>query len=182
MKNRIKDQYFTWIYDMVCGDHRYKGLSYKKLLRYLYQVPFTYTMRLDENRAVDGVDLRYQFGYRCGYPNQVISRYLDDRSCSTLEMIVALAFKIEESIVDDDTTGQWFWNMIVSLGLNHMSDRNFNEQYVRKVIDIFLNRSYDYNGAGGLFTLEHPPCDLRDEEIWNQAMWYLNEILEDQKG
>ena len=74
-----------------------------------------------------------------------------------------------------DRTGQWFWNMIVSLGLGSMDDRNFVKNYVDDVIFRFINRDYEPNGQGSLFTLEHPARDLRYVEIWSQAMWYLDE-------
>lgn len=51
----------------------------------------------------------------------MIASYLDNRPCSVLEMIIALAIRLEEHIMDDpdigNRTGQWFWDMIVSLGL-----------------------------------------------------------------
>ena len=47
--------------------------------------------------------------------------------------------------------------------------------YAKEVIFRFLHRQYKPNGEGGLFTLEHPKYDLRNEEIWYQAMWYLDE-------
>ena len=77
-----------------------------------------------------------------------------------------------------DRTGQWFWNMIVSLGLGSMSDSHFNERYAASVVDSFLNRNYAPNGSGGLFTIDDCAYDLRDIEVWTQFMWYLNQIIE----
>ena len=83
--------------------------------------------------------------------------------------------------MEDDTvgnrTGQWFWNMIVSLGLGSMSDSRYNEREVDRILDIFLNRTYEANGRGGLFTIEDCTYDLRAVDIWYQMMWYLNTIL-----
>ena len=97
-------------------------------------------------------------------------------------MMVALAFKVEEQFMDDDDygnrTGQWFWNMIASLGLGTMNDNDFDEGYVRRVIYRFLDREYESNGKGGLFTIENCRCDLRDMEIWSQFMWYLDDFLD----
>lgn len=72
-----------------------------------------------------------------------------------------------------DRTGQWFWNMIVNLGLGNMSDDNFNKQYVKKIIKNFLDRHYEKNGKGGLFMIEAPSKDMRDIEIWYQMCMYL---------
>ena len=90
-----------------------------------------------------------------------------------------------EDIMDDPTygnrLGQWFWNMIVNLGLGSMDDDKFDPGYVEYVIYRFLNREYEKNGKGGLFTIRDTRVDMRKAEIWYQAMWYLNEFLEEQE-
>lgn len=182
-KERIlSDNYFDWMYNLVCNKH-YSRLTYKKLFHFLNSIEFTYTIRGDRNRASDGVDLRYRFAYDAGYSRETIDEYLGDRPCSVLEMIVALALRIEDQIMDDsdygDRTGQWFWNMIVNLGLGSMCDNRFDPGYSEEVIARFLNHEYSYDGEGGLFTLREPSDDMRKTEIWWQAMWYLNEFLED---
>ena len=184
-QNRLNDEYFEWMYDLVCNERYYENLSYRKLLRFLHdiQFQFTYTHVLDSNREKSGIGLRYRFGYRRGYPYSVIKDSIDIRPCSVLEMMIALASDMEDDIMDDSTygdrTGQWFWGMIVSLGLGHMSDARFDERYAEIVIDNFLNRNYEPDGKGGLFTLQNPAQDLKDVDIWIQAMWYLNEVLEE---
>jgi hypothetical protein len=137
---------------------------------------------MDGNRAEDGIDLRYRFGYEQGYDSPMIATLLDDRPCSVLEMLIALAIRCEEHIMDDpdigNRTGQWFWNMIINLGLGFMDDTKFDENYVKDVISRFLYRKYKRNGEGGLFTVEHCKNDLRTVEIWYQMCWYLDEVLE----
>lgn len=95
--------------------------------------------------------------------------------------MIALAVRCEEHIMDDpdigDRTGQWFWNMIVSLGLGSMTDERFDGEYVDEVVDIFLNREYERNGEGGLFTVNDTDRDMRNVEIWYQMHWYLNENM-----
>ena len=73
--------------------------------------------------------------------------------------------------------GQWFWNMIVSLGLGSMSDSRFDAAYTDDVISRFMNRKYKRNGEGGLFTVERCKYDMRTVEIWWQMNWYLDSIL-----
>lgn len=180
-RNDVINSYFNWMYSLVCSNKRYsKKPSYKMLMRYLHTKEFFYTLPMDSNRYGDGENLRYRFACDCRYDYPVIAEYLDDRPCSVLEMMVALALRLEENIMDNpdigDRKGQWFWNMIVSLGLGNMYDENFDEEYVDEVIDIFLNRDYFPNGKGGLFTVENPPSDMRTVDIWCQMCWYLNEI------
>ena len=74
-------------------------------------------------------------------------------------------------------TGQWFWGMIKNLGLNAMRDSNFDRNYVDDVIARLLNREYEPDGKGGLFTVKHCNHDLRTVEIWCQLSWYLDSIM-----
>ena len=53
---------------------------------------------------------------------------------------------------------------------------NIREVYAIDVIRRFLNRDYERDGKGGLFTIEHCRYDMRDIEIWYQANWYLDNI------
>ena len=173
----IERRYFNWIYGLVCDDDY---LSYKKLLLSLYNIEFTYEYILDGNRAKDGVSFRYRFGYENGYSNEEINTYLDNKPCSVLEMMIALSFRIEEEIMINskygNRTGQWFWGMVVSLGLGSMENRFFDEKYVAGVIDRFLNRDYEPNGRGGLFTIKNTERDLRSVDIWCQMCEYLDTI------
>jgi hypothetical protein len=97
-------------------------------------------------------------------------------------MMVALALACEEDIMDNTSygnrTGQWFWGMIVNLGLGSMTDGRYDERRVDEIIDRFLDRDYEPNGEGGLFTIRHCDRDLRDVEIWHQLCWYLDSIID----
>lgn len=176
----LNDEYFEWMCKLVRDTKLTRRLSYRKLLKYLYDREFEYTIELDGNRAEDGTDLRYRFSYDYKRIGPTVIGYLDDGPCSILEMMVALAIRCEEHIMDDpeigDRTGHWFWGMIENLGLKSMDDRNFNERYVEGVVDRFLNREYEDDGKGGLFTVKHCDLDLRTVDIWYQMCWYLNEI------
>lgn len=181
-ESKLRKEYFEWIYNLVCNDRYYKNLSYRKLLYFLFNIEFTYTNDKDANRAEDGKDFRYKFAFMNGYSSKVVEEYLNQYPCSVLEMMVALAYRVEDHIMDDpelgDRTGQWFWAMIVSLGLGGVSDTNFSRPYVKQVITRFLNKDYAANGEGGLFTVNNCPYDLRTMEIWDQFMWYLDDIIE----
>lgn len=180
-KNELNKEYFEWMYQLVCNEKYPKSLSYRKLLTHLHDMEFTYIIEMDGNRAEDGIDLRYRFGYERRYNSHMIETYLDDRPCSVLEMLTALAIRCEEHIMDDpdigNRTGQWFWNMISNLGLSSLNDARFDSRYLNRVIARFLNRQYKRNGEGGLFTVKNCKHDLRTVEIWYQMCWYLDDIL-----
>ena len=180
----LKQEYFEWIYSICLAEEPpRKKPTYRRLLEYLHSVQFSYILGLDGNRADDGENLRYRFGADNGYHDGYIAEYLDNFPCSVLEMMIALAIRCEESIMANpdigDRTGRWFWDMIVSLGLDDMYDSAFRIGVVRDKVDKFLSRKYARNGEGGLFTVQNKKqYDLTTIDIWYQAMWYLDEQFE----
>lgn len=178
--DELCNEYFDWMYQLVRDKHYMKNLSYRKLLTELFERDFYYILSMDKNRAQDGIDLRYRFGYECGYSHAFIKEHLDDSNVSVLEMMVALAFRCEEQIMDDpdigNRTGQWFWSMIENLGLISMDDKNFDSDYINYVITRFLEREYAPNGEGGLFRTNRKLQDMRSTEIWYQLCWYLTDL------
>lgn len=164
--------YQKWLFDIVCDGLFSKAISYDRLLSYLSHREFTIIIPNDINRAEDGVDLRLRY-------QMMTDGYVSRRKpCSVLEMMIALAIRCEETIMDNpaygDRTAQWFWSMIKNLGLYSMTDNVFDINYVESVIDRFLNREYAPNGEGGLFKINNCKRDLRDVEIWHQLCWYLD--------
>ena len=177
IEEQIKSEYFEWMYNLMCGDRFAKSITYRQLFETLHETEFVYFVPHDENRAEDGIALRYRF---CFFHNcENLQHYLNG-PCTVLEMMVALAIRCEERIMSDpergDRTSQWFWEMINSLGLGAMTDYNFNEQFVNRTISKFLNREYAPNGKGGLFTIRRWDRDARTAEIWHQLMAYLNTL------
>lgn len=179
-QNELCNQYFEWMYHQIVNYDDLTKKTYRKLCAYLDDVDFFYLIDNDGNREQDGIDLRYRFGYENEYEESMISRYLDRRPCSVFEMMVALSIRCEEHILYDpdvgNQTGFIFWEMIDSLGLDRMDDLRFDEDYTNSIIIRFLNRKYERNGKGGLFTIKRPDLDLRTVEIWYQMSWYLNEV------
>lgn len=174
----ISNDYFNWMYDLVCHNRYSHSISYRKLLMHLHGVEFLYLLRNDENRYTEGQGLKYRYLIESKNDNEVLD-YLDG-PCTVLEMILALALRCEESIMDDPKIGnrmqQWFWGMITNLGLGGMVDERYDKEYVQDVIDRFLNRQYDRDGRGGLFLIRDCKEDLRNVEIWCQLCWYLDTI------
>ena len=172
----IRAEYFNWIYQLVCDD-----TVHTKLLSHLFDTPFQYILEMDGNRAADGENLRYRFGREVGYADAVVASELDTGPCSVLEMMVALSVRMEEHIMEDDElgdrTGQWFWNMIVSLGLGTMTDTRYDADYVDMVLQRFMDRDFDRDGHGSLFTIEDARQNMRNIEIWYQMCAYLDTIL-----
>ena len=176
-EDRVNNEYFEWLCELIDIDRFSKSVSYRKLLIHLHNIEFTWFIPHDDNRADDGIQLRRKYGlYR---EDVTLSRYITG-PCSVLEMMVALAIRCEGYMDDTlmgDRTGQWFWGMIHNLGLSPMTDFKFDIDYVDDIIARFLNREYEPDGKGGLFTVKHCTQDMRTVEIWCQLNWYLGSIM-----
>lgn len=180
-REELRKEYFEWLCDFVYDEKRMsRGLSYNKMFSFLFDTPFHWTMTMDENRAADGIDLRYRFGREYGIADPIIASYLDDRDCSMLEMMVALALRMENQIMENpdvgNRVGQWFWDMVVSLDIN-MPDSRFDCGRADASINRLLEHTYKRNGEGGLFTIRGSGKDMRRTEIWYQMCYYIDEIF-----
>lgn len=179
-RTEINNLYFDWMHSLVMdgAPREIRRLSYRKLLELLRDLEFYYTIPMDGNRLEDGIELRYRFGRAHSIEDPVIATCIDDRTCSMLEMMIALAIRCEESFMvspdAENRTSEWFWVMIRSLGLEHMNDKNFDQEYIEGVVTRFLEHDYDPDGNGGLFYIENCSRDLRNVEIWYQLNWYLS--------
>lgn len=177
IEDRINSDYFEWMYELVGGTRFAEAVSYRKLLTFLHDVEFVYFVPYDENRAADGIALRYRY---CLLHDCLDSEQYLTGPCSVLEMMIALAIRCEE-IMDNpdvgDRTAQWFWEMIKSMGLGSMHNYNYNEWLVNDVVSRFLNREHEADGRGGLFTVKGWDRDMRTAEIWHQLMAYMNTIV-----
>lgn len=173
----VNDEYFEWLCDIIDSRRYAKQVSYRTLLAHLHNIEFTWFIPNDDNRADDGIQLRRRFALMKDDPR--IQRLLRG-PCSVLEMMVGLALRCEEWVTDDaqlgERTGHWFWGMIHNLELSGMRDSNFDREYVDDVIARLLNREYEPDGRGGLFTVRNCAYDMRNVEIWVQLHWYLGSI------
>lgn len=174
---RSSDQqkYFTWLVKQIGGFEK-NGRRYEFMLSALYDRDFYWVLVNDENRAEDGKALRYEYS----------KKVIDDLEgpCRMLEMLVALAKRIERDIMADrrygDRSGEWFWNMIDELGLDRFDDRNFDIIEVDVVLDRCLDREYQRDGTGSPFKSVRMSLGKWDNfkalELWNQANLYYGDV------
>lgn len=179
----ISQDYFDWLCELIHADQIDR--SWWLLMKDLYKMPFYSRVQHDDNREGDGLELREEYERDCPYFEY--AEYLGDKDCSVLEMLIALARRINYELIDPydemdekvDRTAYWFWEMIDNLGLMMFDDESYVEyggfKHVDEIVYRLLEREYDYDGEGGLFPLDNPHEDQRDVEIWYQACAYLAE-------
>ena len=177
----LANKYFNWMYDKTYDPVYFRDKSYRKLFDYLNTIEFFYFIPMDGNRAYDGIQLRYRFGRECDISDAAISAQLDIGTPTVLEVMVALAIRIEESIMSNaeigDRTPKWMYEMIRNLNLHTMSDDNprFDAEKVYSIVNDCMDRNYSANGDNAFFFVKNPRQDMRAVDIWKQAMWYLTE-------
>lgn len=171
MNNFVLNDYFDWLYFQVV-----KNGSYRKLLSMLHNMEFRYSVDYDENRAADGVNLRWYY-VDDGGDDRILSW---KEPCTVLEMLVALALQMEVTMEDPDvdySMSHWFWMFMSNLDLVDMTDDNYDKTYIYGRVSIFMDRTYDPDGFGNIICIPNIKEDLRDVEIWCQMCWYMDSIL-----
>ena len=173
-------RYFDYLVHLVDGISEMPEASYTMLLKILYSRPFVSIIPNDDNRAIDGLELRKDF-------QGVIEEY--NASCSVLEMLIALAKRMAYMLSDENTDesssfSEYFWMFIRNLDLEKCSDDIMIDEpddaveYVEHVIDRLVYREYMSDGWGGISPLQSPPGDQRTTEIWYQMQSYMIENFE----
>lgn len=166
--------YFVWLcnkVDTFTAEHS----DYVRVLRDLHDTEFIWgnvgNLAHDENRAIAGRQLRYEFMSGKAVPTNVYGGM--ESPASVLEVLVALAVDINNKIVGSDTEpGRWFWLMLRNLGV---LDSRENLDSVRTKIDRWLHRDFEFDGVGSPFPLGDCDTDQRKVELWLQACGYFSE-------
>lgn len=175
-RSKTEGAYLQWLYDQV--NRRGKDPHYRDLIELLHNVDFYGLIPNDDNRAIDGVKLRECFEMETGISIENIM----DKNCTILEMLIALAERMDYILYDPELgnrTSKWFWLFISNLELVVLS--KYEEDYERKkrlnnsILKRLLDRTYAFNGRGGLFPLNRPREDQRKVEIWYQMMAYMDD-------
>lgn len=178
-KDLTRAEYIHWMRRMMTAGTVNEGI-YNALFDTLSHTPFYWIVPMDENRYNDGINLRSLFAYEKNLDPEMIFEMLSDQPCSILEMMVALTIRIND-IMDDieqgDRLKSWFWGMIDSLGLYGMTDERYSPIFVEAVLKKFLNREYGNDGRGNLFPNFKDFDSYTKIQIWDQAMYYLNQYI-----
>ena len=160
--------YFDWLcmIDMPDGDQR---VEYAKLMCVLMDTEFRWVIRRDENRALDGLELRdiyeEETGEDCDFSGP----------CSVLEMLTALAIRCNDEIMydpdDPKRADRWFWMMICNLKLDKNVGGFFSGTKVLSTLANFMDKT----GKNELFPVKNPPSNFYRMELWYQLNWYIME-------
>lgn len=171
----MKDRYLRYLCELVGGG------NYTSLLSQLHGTEFYSLVPNDDNRGVDGEQLRSKFLDEMDLQR---SSSLPDGPCSVLEMIIGMAYRLEFELFGGEyerSVADWFWVLIDNLGLRTFDDILYerdrgSEGKIDRIIRILLDREYGTDGFGGLFPLKRTQqnlaksgtADQRRVELWYQ--------------
>lgn len=171
----LEELYFKWLYRQVAPARLKNPVrTYWDLLAKLHNKEFLWFVPNDDNRAMDGKYLRYEFldSQPPGVQNAEHSWL--ETGCSMLEMMIALARRL--AFYGGGASSAWFWHMIDNLGLRGCTDATpGSPEEVDRILNRVIERTYDKNGNGGLFPLKETKRDQRRVELWYQMNYYLIE-------
>jgi hypothetical protein len=169
----IDEAYFRWLTSKVVNFEAplTPSTSYWKLLSTLYNTEFVWFLPNDDNRVKDGQELRVFFLRETNFEADQDWMSL---GCSVLEMLIAFAYRAE--FQTEIPPAEWFWKFIENLDLIRFNDISFDgTDDIANILETFIWRTYQPNGQGGLFPINHPSKDQRKVEIWYQFCEYLME-------
>jgi hypothetical protein len=171
----IDETYFAWLYELTeAPSHKNPARSYFLLMGQLYTKPFRWHIRNDDNREMDGRELREEFLRK--HSNYSPSDEWMDLPCSMLEMLLALSRRV--AFDSYGSPAAWFWKLIENIELRNFRDIEHNhhfEEEIDFVLERIISRTYGRDGTGGLFPLRRSPRDQRRVELAYQMEAYLLE-------
>ncbi|MDR2395826.1 MAG: hypothetical protein LBD57_04435 [Endomicrobium sp.] len=181
--------YFNWL---VCENTDLNGrncvYTYVVIAKILFDTSFFFIHLMDRNRLVDGWQLRKD--YRNTIAKNPESIDISEKTCNLLEMFIALSRRMEYNLFGINklvsNSRECVFLFLCNLGLDCFSDQWIGgitserrlagvEFEIKVILNTFLNRTYEFDGTGGLFPLNRPKEDQREVEIWYQMHAYLNE-------
>lgn len=167
----VINHYYIWLMKQVDIDSHQ---DYTELLKHLHNRDFYWSIPMDENRADDGKALRVIF---MDETETIGSDIWLTESCSVLEMLIAMAKRIELDIMPDhkNSCADWFWELISNLGLEKSNNLLFSAEKTDNILKGFLDRN------GVVFLFKSNKIDKKQfnkTEFWYQMHIWLSENYE----
>lgn len=170
----LDELYFQWLYRQVAPvSLKNPRRTYWRLLKQLYTTVFVWFVPNDDNRVEDGKDLRQEFLTEMSISEDEDWMALD---CSVLEMLVAFSRRVAYIDLREQPAAAWFWLFLENLGLRSYVDAGeWSAEDADEILKRLIFRTYQHDGKGGIFPLQHPEKDQSTVELWYQANYYLIE-------
>lgn len=163
--------YFHWLVEQI----RHEGpKTYWDILWVMHEKDFVFIVPRDDNRLVDGLELRPEFLIQSDAPPSIKPELFGQ--CSVLEVMIALSRRMS-FVAGEDAEG-WAWVMMSNLGFDKFSDPlgPRKRQRSHEILNNLVWRHYQSDGSGGFFPLAWPETDQTTTELWYQMQAYAMEL------
>lgn len=166
MRDFDHESYFEWLYRISFGENH----EWYDVMLDLNEVSFRWDpmIKYDENRALDGLQLRRDFLFSEGMTRE--TRDIDVVPASFFEVYVGLGKKMAH-LLDRDLRSSMSYLMSIGPFMPY-----FEPIQAFEAADRVMDRSYAYNGEGGLFPLQNPPRDQRLVELLYQLNLHVLDL------
>lgn len=180
MNGPLDELFLEWLYSRVAdAQETDPSKTHWLLFKQMYTKEFVWIVPNDDNRIMDGKDLRREFIHSRNVRHAPLEWM--DIGCSVLEMLIALSRRISFEDLDEGEPCDWFWHLLRNLKIDGFTDETYLEDSanvnftVEDQLNQLIFRTYHPSGRGGLFPQKHPCDDQREVDIWYQMGLYLDE-------
>jgi hypothetical protein len=164
--------YIHWLENQLTSEGDRPDRSYYELVHVMFNIEFTWTVPMDDNRVADGMEIRYEFAELHGLDRQ---EALDLGPPSFIEVLLGLSRRL--AFVAGGSAPRWAWELLVNLDLERMWDHlsRSKARQAETILETVINRDYRPDGVGGFFPLAWPTRDQREVELWYQLNAFAEE-------
>lgn len=169
----LPEDYLRWLEPQLRDEHGNPDKTYHDLIGMMFEREFGWVIPLDQNRLVDGLDLRVEFAHA----HRIRPVAMDPLGpCSFLEALVGLSRRL--AFVAGKEAPGWCWILMGNLDLHRMSDpmTRYKRRKAEEIMEAAISRSYLPDGTGGFFPLAWPDGDQTQVELWYQLNSYAEEL------
>lgn len=172
-KPNLPEDYLRWLEPQLRDEHGNPDRTYWDLLNLMFEKEFTVFVEMDDNRVVDGLDLRVEFAREIRIRPETMSVLGAGRF---LEVLIGLSRRM--AFAAGGEAPGWAWQFLGNLGLQRMSDPLTppKRRKALEIMDVAIERRYAPDGSGGFFPLAWPDEDQTKVQLWYQMSAYIEEL------
>jgi hypothetical protein len=169
----LREDYLQWLEPQLRGEYDNNGKSYWGLVNLMFDTPFTWSDPMDENRLVDGLDLRVEFAHETNIRPKTMENLGPG---SFLEVLVGLSRRL--AFIAGGNSPGWSWQLLQNLELHRMADplTKPKQRKSEEIMRVAMERTYLPDGTGGFFPLAWPDGDQTRVELWYQMNAFVEEL------
>lgn len=172
-QQELREDYLRWLEPQLTDETTRRGKTYWGLLNFMFDTPFTWSDPMDENRLVDGLDLRVEFARETHIRPKIMERLGPG---SFLEVLIGLSHRLA-FLAGGEAPG-WSWELLTNLELNRLSDPLTppKQRKAAEIMQTVMERTYSPDGTGGFFPLTRTDEDQTQIELWYQMNAFVSEL------